>query len=100
MAEVVFIPNLLIGVEWEHSPEALALIASLGEATASRAQALAPVRTGALRASIASHAEGITTTAKAAITAEVPYAAFVEFGTSDTPAQPYLRPALDSAVKG
>lgn len=96
---VEFIPNLLIGVEWEHSPEALAVIARIGEETAQKAQELAPVLTGALKASIAAHPHGITETAHAEIIADVPYAAYVEFGTSDTPAQPYLRPALDSATK-
>jgi len=95
---VEYIPNPLIGVQWEHSPEALAIVASIGEATAIRAQALAPVLTGALRASIEARSRGITSTAESVITADVPYAAFVEFGTSDTPAQPYLRPALDSST--
>lgn len=61
---------------------------TLGEDVATDARTLAPVDTGALRDSI--HAE------PGKVVVEVPYAAFVEYGTSDTPAQPYLRPAADT----
>lgn len=95
---VEFIPNPFVGVEWEHSPEALAAVAALGEEVARKASDLAPVDTGALAASIASHPHGLTETARAEILAEVPYASFVEFGTSLQAAQPFLRPALDAVV--
>lgn len=98
-ASGTFIPNLLVGIEWEHSPEALAIVTVIGKAVEARAETLAPVRTGALKASITSASQGISTTAQAAIFATVEYGGFVEFGTSDTPAQPYLRPALDSVMK-
>ena len=32
--------------------------------------------------------------------AGTPYAPYVEFGTEDTPAQPFMRPALDAGVSG
>jgi HK97 gp10 family phage protein len=57
------------------------------------AQARVPVDTGNLRDSLttASDPEGGTL-----VGTEVDYAVFVEYGTSDTPAQPFLRPALDA----
>lgn len=55
-----------------------------------RARELCPVDTGALRSSVNVAAEGMS----AAVTADVPYAAYVEFGTSKSAAQPYLVPAL------
>ncbi len=61
---------------------------TLAEDVDNDASARAPVDTGALRDSI--HAE------PGKVVVEVPYAAFVEYGTSDTPAQPFLRPAADT----
>lgn len=52
------------------------------------AQSLAPVDTGRLRDSIT--ADGGT------VSTDVPYADDVERGTSDTPAQPFMRPAADT----
>lgn len=60
----------------------------LSEDVAGGARAMAPVDTGALRDSIAVTENGVGV--------GVPYASFVEYGTSDTPAQPYLRPAADT----
>lgn len=60
----------------------------LGQEVALDAEQRAPVDTGALQDSI-SYADG-------AVTADVPYAPFVEYGTSDTPAQPFMRPAADT----
>jgi len=54
-----------------------------------------PVLTGALRDSLEiTHDDD----GGALIGTELEYAPFVEFGTSDTPAQPFLRPAADSAA--
>jgi len=58
------------------------------------AQANVPVRSGRLRDSI--HVEeddegGVL------VGSDVEYALYVEEGTSDTPAEPYLRPALDAS---
>ena len=62
------------------------------------AQALAPVDTGNLRSSISRDvtrdADGIT----AEVGPTASYGAYVEFGTSRNPPQPYLRPALDRRV--
>jgi HK97 gp10 family phage protein len=56
------------------------------EEVAEDARRLAPVDTGHLRASI--RAEGNR------VIAEADYAAYVELGTEDQKAQPFLRPAL------
>lgn len=55
---------------------------------ATLAKQLAPVDTGTLRDSITAEPGGVFVYA--------PYAMFVEYGTVDTPAQPYLRPAVDT----
>lgn len=61
-----------------------------------RAKEFVPVDTGRLRDSIR-----ITQTGKAAYNVgpgdEVEYAEYVEYGTSRTPAQPYMRPAIEDA---
>lgn len=99
MAETVFIPNLLVGAEWEAAPETHALIQEIGDKVAEVAKTLAPVETGALRDSI--HVEpGGLVTAEARIIADVRYAAFVEFGTSEMSAEPYLAPALEAVTGG
>jgi HK97 gp10 family phage protein len=97
--EITYIPNLLIGEEWERALETHVMVGRLGDQVAETARAICPVDTGALRDSIASHAAD-SSTAEAEIIAEVPYAAFVEFGTSLMEAQPFLRPALDAVVSG
>lgn len=61
------------------------------EAGAEAARRRAPVDTGKLRDSI--QANG------ARFGSDVDYALYVEFGTTDTPAQPYLRPAIDDVAK-
>lgn len=63
------------------------------ERIADVARQLCPVRTGRLRASISAEQQA----AGAKVVAAAPYAAAVEFGTRDAPAQPFLRPALDAA---
>lgn len=64
------------------------------------AQALAPVDTGTLRASISTSIEGDGRFG--AMTAEigptVEYGIYQEFGTSTQPGQPYLTPAFDRQV--
>ena len=71
--------------------EAAAREAALAAAqeTAARAQAGAPVRTGALRASLAFS----STEAGAETTARCAYAGFLEWGTRFCPARPFLLPA-------
>lgn len=57
------------------------------EAGANQARSLAPVLTGTLRESIVADEDGFGS--------DVDYAAFVEYGTSDTAPQPYMGPAGD-----
>jgi HK97 gp10 family phage protein len=89
--------NVIIGL-----PEAMAKIAAIpvvaetvGETAleagkgeiALLARAIVPKDTGALAASIVPVAEGVAAVQR--------YAGFVEFGTVNMDAQPYLEPALD-----
>lgn len=64
------------------------------------AQQLCPVDTGALRGSIRLEPEApaLEMTVKAGGVNGVDYAAYVEYGTSVSPAQPYLTPAA-KAIK-
>jgi len=98
-------------------PEAFekAALEALDEATrrgVEYAKAVVPVDTGALRRSIRQEPKprkegdgyeaGITAGGGGVVNPktgrEVDYAAYVEFGTSRTPAQPYLRPGLIHAA--
>lgn len=56
------------------------------------ARAYVPVDTGRLRDSI--------TAEPGRVYSDVEYAGFVEYGTSDTPAEPYMRPAADTVDQG
>jgi HK97 gp10 family phage protein len=61
------------------------------------AQELCPVDTGALKASI--HVERIDHLA-VQVRADAEYAAFVEYGTSRAPAQPFITPAIEAVRAG
>lgn len=61
---------------------------TLASDVADGAKAMVPVDTGQLQDSIQSNAESVTVSA--------PYAAYVEYGTSNMPAEPFLRPAADT----
>jgi HK97 gp10 family phage protein len=64
-----------------------------GQAVLAGAEARVPVDTGALRDSLHTEEDPSGGTL---VGTDIPYAVFVEYGTSDTPAQPFLRPALDA----
>jgi HK97 gp10 family phage protein len=65
---------------------------------AQEAASRAPKDTGALAASV--HVEGENEVVADAVNEQgTPYGAYVEFGTSDTPAQPFFRPAEDVAKR-
>lgn len=66
---------------------ATARVAEAAKEHCVRAKARAPVETGALRNSISAKADGLTAT----VTADCPYAAAVEFGTSRRAPQPFMR---------
>jgi len=59
------------------------------------AQSLCPVNTGALRASLQKSIEVSGTYVTGNVYTDMFYAAYVEFGTRYTPAQPYLTPAFE-----
>jgi HK97 gp10 family phage protein len=99
MANVVFYPNLAVGTQWERSPEAMRCVAEQGAKVEEAAKGIVPVDTGALRDSIELLVEGIATVATAWVGTTIRYGGFVEYGTSITPAQPYLRPALDTIAE-
>lgn len=65
------------------------IIGKTVQLTRDEAQGMAPVRTGALRASIRSRASGL----EGAVETGCPYGAAVELGTLCTPARPFLLPA-------
>jgi HK97 gp10 family phage protein len=65
----------------------------IAQPVADRFRQLVPVNTGEYRNSIEVVAEG---GGRATIVARAPHAPFVEYGTSDTAAQPALRPAIDT----
>jgi HK97 gp10 family phage protein len=69
-------------------------ISEVADELVNEAQALAPVRTGALRESI--HKEPIDEL-NVAVGSELVYAPFIEYGTSRMSAQSYLTPASISA---
>jgi len=62
---------------------------------ASAGKGYAPVRTGRYRSSISVHREE----GKSIVTASVPYAAYVEWGTVDTPARHPLARAVETVSR-
>lgn len=68
-------------------------VARTAQQTKRDAQRFAPVLTGALREGIDVEVSGL----EASIVSTVRYSDYVEYGTSDTAPQPYMRPAADLA---
>lgn len=107
----------LVALQQRFVPKIVAAVRESCEAVVGEAQAIAPVDTGQLRDSIqTASVELVGTTVRGEVEATAPYAAYVEFGTGQRgeasagagpgpynpnwpgmPAQPYMRPALDSA---
>lgn len=65
---------------------------------ASAARALAPVRTGAYRSSISASVERGSGGYVARTSADVAYASFIEYGTSDTPTFAPIRRGLEAVT--
>ena len=63
------------------------------------ARSLAPVRTGRLRSSIYWRASGFYLGEWVEFGASAPYAGFVEYGTRYMAPRPFMRPALERAMK-
>lgn len=80
--------RVIVNPGWELEVEKAArnTAEEITEEVAEDARRMAPVDTGRLRESV--HAEGNQ------VIAEADYAAYVELGTEDQKAQPFLRPAL------
>ena len=78
-------------------PRAIAVINRHARNVASIAKQLAPVRTGELRDSIA-----VSETSLGTVRVEVgaAHGIYVEFGTSDSPSQPFLFPAIEADRPG
>lgn len=92
-----FVPNPLFGEQLQHSEGVQHAVDVYADDVAAKARSLAPVLTGALRDSI--HVQGAGgDAAEADVVADVPYAAYVEFGTSTRHAEPFLRPAADAVL--
>ncbi len=64
------------------------------EMIAATARALAPVESGGLRGSIFGQVHRGGGSVAGSVTASAPHAMYVEMGTSNTPAQPFLHPAF------
>lgn len=63
------------------------------------AATMAPVETGALADSITIDGSSNARRARYMVKTGEPYAGFVEFGTNDTAAEPFMRPAAEKAAK-
>jgi HK97 gp10 family phage protein len=98
MSDVTFIPNPFLEQQWTASHEAESMLSGVGARIAESARFMAPRLTGALAVSIRVDMTTDGEDRAVEILADVPYAGYVEFGTSDTPAQPFLRPALDEVI--
>lgn len=98
------------------TPAVTACVEAACQLVVQEAKALCPVDTGALSESIDSRVDEVGATIQGTIYASAPYAGYVEFGTGQRgagsagagpypysatwighPAQPFLRPALDTA---
>lgn len=90
--DVVFDPAAL--AELVRSDPVAAALARAAVTVEGAAKRLCPVDTGRLRASITHRLGEDAESPFAEVGTDVEYAAYVEFGTSRTRAQPYLRPAL------
>lgn len=116
-AESRFTPVDLVRLQQFYVPKIVAAVTDGCGAVAAEAQVIVPVDTGELRDSIGvGPIELVGTAVRGSVEATAPHAAYVEFGTGQRgqaspgagagpyspswpgmPAQPYLRPALDTA---
>lgn len=92
---VEFIPNPAFQEEVKLSAELNAALLGMTEAAAGIARVLVPVVTGKLRDSIDAQ---LAEPGEARLLASAPYAAFVEFGTSEMAAEPFLAPAVEAVT--
>lgn len=80
--------------------KAASVVRKSGQQLKTQAQALAPTRTGALRASVqvSTSGDGRGSGISATVGPTVRYAQFVEYGTSKMTPQPFIGPALDAVT--
>lgn len=83
-------------IEEKVTAAAKAAVDETTRATAEQAQQRVPVLTGQLRNSIRAEPASTGPLITGRVVAGMPYALFVELGTSRSPAQPYLRPSADA----
>lgn len=90
--QIVFnhFPEIQAGME----PRAGKAVAETARAVADAAKGRVPVDTGALQASIQAASAGASY--QWVVTANTAYALFVEYGTGNGPAQPYMVPSAES----
>jgi HK97 gp10 family phage protein len=105
MAELDVSAVLRFGTDLERASgrvgrEAASVVRKSGQQLKTQAQALAPVRTGALMASIeaATSGDGRGGAISVTVTPAIRYAVFVEGGTSKMAPEPFLQPALDAVT--
>jgi HK97 gp10 family phage protein len=72
---------------------------SAAQSCAVLAQELAPVDTGFMRDHISQTEEASESSLRSATESEADYSEFVEYGTLDQEAQPFMTPAYESAKK-
>lgn len=93
-SEVTHLVGSLAVVPEEIGPVAQRVVTKVGHDTVARAQAIAPVDTGALRSSISVDVGDLEFTAGPSVN----YAGYVEYGTSKMSAEPYMGPAFAEQV--
>lgn len=99
MIEITGVENAVKGLEKiaeEQRKKLERLLAETASAIASTARQNAPVKTGRLRNSIITFQ---TEPYAIVVEATEPYAGYVEFGTSRTPARRFMQNAVDNVLK-
>jgi hypothetical protein len=91
---VKYVPNPAATKQLSVDPMMMAMLAQAAAQGATNARAIAPVETGAYRDSI--HPE--TEPGRGLVVADIRYASFIEFGTSDTQTYAVLRRATDGEL--
>jgi hypothetical protein len=93
---VRFVPNPAGIKALAAAPPMVATMGAKAQEIEERAKSLAPVETGRYRDSIRAEADIEGGTAVGRVSSDVPYAVYIEYGTSDTPVFAPLRRALGS----
>lgn len=92
----------LFAVPAKVEAKSIMVVAKVARLTERNAQRFVPELTGALHRGITSHSHGLSAEISASSLAggaDREYSDYVEYGTSDTRPQPYMRPAADLAYE-